>query len=95
MSYKAEWNGAVIAETNDVVTVEGNLYFPESSLKREYILPSDHSSVCGWKGLANYYSLNVNGQQNANAVWYYKDPKPAADNIRGRVAFWKGVKVSQ
>jgi uncharacterized protein (DUF427 family) len=90
---KAMWNGEVIAESDDIVTVEGNAYFPEAALKRELIAPSDHTSVCGWKGTANYYSLQVAGKTNANAVWYYADPKPAASQITGRVAFWKGVEV--
>ena len=90
---KAMWNGEVIAESDDIVTVEGNAYFPEAALKRELIAPSDHTSVCGWKGTANYYSLQVAGKTNANAVWYYADPKPAASQITGRVAFWKGVVV--
>ena len=91
---KATWNGAVIAESDDIVTVEGNAYFPESALRRELISPSARTSVCPWKGTANYYSLQVNGQTNADAVWYYADPKPAASQIRGRVAFWKGVQVA-
>ena len=91
---KAIWNGAVIAETDDIVTVEGNAYFPDSALRRELISPSARTSVCPWKGTANYYSLQVNGQTNADAVWYYADPKPAASQIRGRVAFWKGVQVA-
>lgn len=91
---KAMWNGAVIAESDDIVTVEGNAYFPEAALDRSVIQPSAHTSVCPWKGTANYYSLEVGGRQNVNAVWYYAEPKPAAANIRGRVAFWKGVTVS-
>jgi uncharacterized protein (DUF427 family) len=90
---RATWNGQTLAESDDIVTVEGNAYFPEESLRKDLIVPSDHTSVCGWKGLANYYSLRVDGQSNANAVWYYADPKPAAAEIKGRVAFWKGVKV--
>jgi uncharacterized protein (DUF427 family) len=90
---KAMWNGAVIAESDDIVTVEGNAYFPAAALKRDLIAPSDHTSVCGWKGTANYYSVQVDGKTNANAVWYYADPKPAAKQIAGRVAFWKGVQV--
>jgi uncharacterized protein (DUF427 family) len=90
---RATWNGQTLAESDDIVTVEGNAYFPEDSLRKDLIVPSDHTSVCGWKGLANYYSLRVDGESNANAVWYYADPKPAAAQIKGRVAFWKGVKV--
>ncbi len=91
---KAEWNGAVIAESDDIVTVEGNAYFPETALDRALIRPSAHTSVCGWKGTAQYYSLEVGGKRNDNAVWYYPDPKDAAKQIKGRVAFWKGVTVS-
>jgi uncharacterized protein (DUF427 family) len=90
---KATWNGTVIAESTDTVLVEGNHYFPESALKREFVTFSNHKSSCPWKGQASYYSLNVNGSVNTDAVWYYADPKPEAASIRGRVAFWKGVKV--
>ncbi len=90
---KAVWNGETIAESDDIVTVEGNAYFPAEALRRDVIRPSDHTSICGWKGTARYYSLSVGGEQNPNAVWYYPEPKEAAANIRGRVAFWKGVKV--
>ena len=91
---KAMWNGAVIAESNDIVTVEGTPYFPEASLRRDVLAPSAHTSVCGWKGTASYHSLQVDGKTNANAVWYYPDPKPAAKQIAGRVAFWKGVEIA-
>ncbi len=91
---KAVWNGETIAESDDIVTVEGNAYFPAAALRPEVIRPSDHTSVCGWKGTAQYYSLEVGGKTNANAVWYYPEPKDAAKQIRGRVAFWKGVTVS-
>ena len=91
---KATWNGAVIAESNDIVTVEGNAYFPPDSLNKEFIKPSSHQTTCPWKGLASYYTLSVNGQDNPNAAWYYPTPKDAAKNITGRVAFWKGVVVS-
>jgi uncharacterized protein (DUF427 family) len=91
---KAIWNNTVIAESPDTVVVEGNHYFPENSLKREFITFSNHKTSCAWKGQASYYSLNVNGEVNTDAVWYYADPKPEAAQIKGRVAFWKGVKVS-
>jgi uncharacterized protein (DUF427 family) len=91
---KAVWNGAVIAESNDIVTVENNAYFPEDSVNRALLTPSSHTSVCGWKGTAQYYSLAVDGKTNENAVWYYPEPKPAAAEIKGRVAFWKGVRVT-
>jgi len=90
---KAIWKDTVIAESDDTVLVEGNHYFPESALKREYIVFSNHKTSCPWKGQASYYSLKVNGELNPDAVWYYADPKPEATSIKGRVAFWKGVKV--
>jgi len=88
---KAIWNNTVIAESDDTVLVEGNRYFPENSLKREYITFSNHKSSCAWKGQASYYSLMVNGDLNTDAVWYYPDPKTEAEMVRDRVAFWKGV----
>jgi len=91
---KAVWNGATIAESTDIVTVEGNAYFPLAAVNKDYLKPSSHHSVCPWKGTASYYSLEVNGQENANAVWFYPEPKDAARAITGRVAFWKGVQVS-
>lgn len=90
---RAIWNGAVIAESDDTVMVEGNHYFPLDSVRREYLRPSPTTTVCGWKGVASYYTLEVDGRTNRNAVWYYADPKDAARQIRGRVAFWKGVEV--
>jgi uncharacterized protein (DUF427 family) len=92
---KAVWNGVVIAESADTVVVEGNHYFPPESLKKEYTTFSNHRSSCVWKGQAHYYSLMVNGELNPDAVWYYPEPTPAAENIKGRVAFWKGVKVTE
>lgn len=91
---KASWHGVVIAESEDTVVVEGNHYFPESAVKREYLRPSDTHTVCPWKGTASYYSLVVDGTENKDACWYYPEPKEAAAQIRGRVAFWKGVTVS-
>jgi uncharacterized protein (DUF427 family) len=90
---KAIWNGQVIAESDDTVVVEGNHYFPESSLNRDFVTFSNHRSSCPWKGQAHYHSLMVDGSLNENAVWYYPDPSEAAGHIKGRVAFWKGVKV--
>jgi len=90
---QAIWKDTVIAESDDIVTVEGNHYFPESSLKREFISFSNHKTSCAWKGQASYYSLMVQGEMNPDAAWYYADPKPEAANIQGRVAFWKGVKI--
>lgn len=91
---KASWNNTVIAQSDDTVLVEGNHYFPESSLKKEFIIFSNHKTSCAWKGQASYYTLIVNGDTNPNAVWYYPDPKPEAEMVRGRVAFWKGVIVA-
>ena len=90
---QASWNGTVIASSEDIVTVEGNAYFPAESLKADCVRPSSHRSHCGWKGEAHYYDLVVDGKENVNAVWYYPEPKEAASSIRGRVAFWKGVTV--
>jgi uncharacterized protein (DUF427 family) len=90
---KAVWNGAVIAQSDDTVVVEGNHYFPAAALKREFIAPSATHTTCHWKGVASYYSLQVGGQINADAVWYYPDPKPEAQHVKDRVAFWKGVKI--
>jgi uncharacterized protein (DUF427 family) len=92
---RAEWNGVVLAESDDIEVVEGNAYFPESALKREHFEPSDTHSVCAWKGTASYYSVVAGGQRNKDAAWYYPDPKPAASQIKGRVAFWKGVMVHE
>jgi uncharacterized protein (DUF427 family) len=91
---KAIWNQVVIAESDDTVVVEGNHYFPPTALKREYFAPSTHTSVCGWKGLANYFDVVVDGKTNANAAWYYAEPKPRAAEIQHRVAFWRGVEIS-
>lgn len=90
---KAVWQGAVIAESDDTVVVEGNHYFPAESIDQQFIRPSEHESFCPWKGTASYYTLEVAGEQNVNAAWYYAQPKSAAAEIRGRVAFWKGVEV--
>ncbi len=90
---KAVWNGRVIAESDDVVIVEGNAYFPADSIRREYVRPSDHRTHCPWKGEASYYTLEFDGKSNPNSAWYYPAPKPAAAEIRNRVAFWKGVQV--
>ena len=91
---KATWKGRVIAQSDDIVTVEGNSYFPSVSLDRSVLQPSEHTSVCPWKGTARYYTLDVDGQRNENAAWFYPEPKEAAESIRDRVAFWKGVDVA-
>jgi uncharacterized protein (DUF427 family) len=90
---KASWNGVVVAQSDDTVVVEGNHYFPQSALRRELFEASGTHTVCPWKGTASYYSLRVDGSVNADAAWYYPDPKPAASQIKDRVAFWRGVKV--
>ena len=90
---KAMWNGVVVAESDDTVTVEGNHYFPPESIMKQYFKPSESTSVCPWKGTARYYSLEVGGRTNEDAAWYYPEAKDAAKNIEGRVAFWKGVSV--
>jgi uncharacterized protein (DUF427 family) len=90
---KALWNDVVVAESNDTVVVEGNHYFPLSAVNPTLIEPSTHTSVCPWKGTANYYSIKVNDKRNENAAWYYAEPKAAAAEIKGRIAFWKGVTV--
>ena len=92
---RAIWNGVVIAESPTVETVEGNAYFPPEALNRQYVEPSETHTVCGWKGLASYYTLVVNGARNADAAWYYPEPKAAAANIKGMVAFWRGVTVEK
>ena len=94
---KAVWNGAVIAEApaNAVERVEGNVYFPVDAVRRDYLQPSETHTVCGWKGTASYYHLVVDGQVNRDAAWYYPEPKDAARNVTGRIAFWKGVEVTE
>ena len=89
----AVWNGTVIAESNNTVVVDGNHYFPMASIRQEYFKPSDHTSVCGWKGTAKYFDVDVDGQTNSQAAWYYPEPKPKAENIKNHVAFWNGVTV--
>ncbi len=89
----ATWNGAVIAESDDIVTVEGNAYFPRAAVREDVLRPSDTHSVCPWKGTASYFDLEVDGKVNRDAVFYYPEPKDAARQITGRVAFWKGVEV--
>ena len=92
---RARWNGKVIAESDDTVVVESNHYFPRESIAEEHFEPSDTSSHCPWKGEASYFSLNVDGETNPDAAWYYPEPKDAAREIKGMVAFWRGVEVSE
>ena len=89
------WEGAVLADSNAVVEVEGNLYFPPQAIKNEYFKPSEKHTTCPWKGLASYYHVEVNGKRNDDAAWYYPEPKSAASQIKDHVAFWKGVKVEK
>ena len=91
---KATWNGAVIAESDETVVVEGNHYFPPGALHREHVESSDHHTTCPWKGEASYLHVVVDGERNENAAWTYPEPKDAAAEIQDFVAFWKGVVVS-
>ena len=90
---KALWNGAVLAESDETVVVEGNHYFPPASINEDFFSPSQLHTVCGWKGQASYYNLVVDGKENAGAAWYYPEPLPGASEIAGYVAFWNGVEV--
>lgn len=92
---RATWNGAVLAESDDTVVVEGNHYFPASSLRDGHFTDSASHTVCPWKGTASYYTVVVGGEANTDAAWYYPEPKPAAEEIRDRVAFWRGVNVEE
>lgn len=90
---KALWNGAVLAESDRCEIVENNHYFPPEAVRREYFEPSETHTECPWKGRASYYDIVVDGRRNKDAAWYYPDPKPAAGEIKGYVAFWRGVTV--
>lgn len=90
---KAIWNGVVIAESDQTVVVEGNHYFPPNSINKEYFKESSQHTTCPWKGLASYYDIEVNGEKNSGAAWYYPNPSSAAANIKDQIAFWKGVEV--
>jgi len=90
---RAMWRGAVLAQSDDTVVVEGNHYFPMASLRREHVRDSAHHTTCPWKGVASYLDVVVSGEVNANAAWYYPAPSAAATQIRDRVAFWHGVDV--
>ena len=92
---KAIWNNHVIAESNDTIVVENNHYFPKDSVKSDFLKESATHTVCPWKGIASYYTVEIDGQKNIDAAWYYPDPKPAATNITNYIAFWKGVKVTE
>ena len=90
---KAIWEGAVLAESDSCVIVEGNHYFPPNAIEREYLRPSSTTTVCSWKGIAHYWDIEVNGKRNPDAAWYYPQPSDAAKQIKDHVAFWKGVRV--
>jgi uncharacterized protein (DUF427 family) len=92
---RAIWNGAVLAESDRTVVVEGNHYFPPDAIRRDYLRDSSTHTVCGWKGTASYYDVEVGGRVNKDAAWYYAEPLPAAAHIKGHVAFWKGVQVEE
>jgi uncharacterized protein (DUF427 family) len=92
---RAVWKDAVIGEGATYEMVEGNVYFPPEAVRREHLRASSHTSVCAWKGVAHYYDVVVDAHVNANAAWYYPDPKPAAAQIKDHVAFWKGVTVER
>ena len=92
---KALWNEKTLAEAEQVEMVEGNVYFPPGAIRREHFAPSDTHTDCPWKGIASYYDVVVDGKVNKDAAWYYPDPKPAAANIKGHIAFWRGVKVEE
>ena len=91
----ATWNGVVIAQSDATEIVEGNHYFPADSVRQDLLVPSSTTSVCPWKGTASYWTVAVDGQQNTDAAWYYPEPKEAAANIAGHLAFWKGVTVTE
>jgi len=90
---KAIWNGTVLAESDDTITIEGNHYFPADSINKEFFQPSDTRTHCPWKGAAGYYSISANGETNKDAAWFYPEPKAAAKEIANHVAFWKGVQI--
>lgn len=90
---KAIWKDTVIADSDDIVEVEGNAYFPLSSMRREHVLASDNHTTCPWKGRASYYTLKVGDALNRDAAWFYPEPKPDAEAVAGRMAFWRGVEV--
>ena len=91
---KAIWNGTVIAESDETIVVEGNHYFPPDSVNKEFFADSSTNTRCPWKGVASYYTVEVDGQANADAAWYYPDPSRAASEIKDYVAFWRGVQVT-
>jgi uncharacterized protein (DUF427 family) len=92
---KAVWHGTILAESDATIVVEGNHYFPQEAINWEYFEDSDKHTICGWKGQASYYDVVVNGDRNQAAAWYYPQPSGAASKIKDRIAFWRGVKVTE
>ncbi|MDT3404032.1 DUF427 domain-containing protein [Mucilaginibacter terrae] len=92
---KAVWNNQVIAESDQTIVVDNNHYFPKESVKADFLKECETHTTCSWKGLASYYNIEVDGKQNLDAAWYYANPKPAAAQIKGYIAFWKGVKITE
>lgn len=90
---KAFWNNTLIAESNETIVVEGNHYFPPSAILKDFFKPSETHTVCHWKGTASYFSLSVNGKENKDAAWFYPETSELAKNIKGYIAFWRGVEV--
>ena len=93
MAIEAIWNDQVIAHSDDTVVVEGNHYFPKEDVDTSVLEKSNTTSVCPWKGTANYYTIDIDGERNEDAAWFYPDPKPEAEKVRGRIAFWNGVEI--
>jgi uncharacterized protein (DUF427 family) len=91
---KALWKNTTLADSDKTIVVEGNHYFPADSIAPQYFVPSDTHTSCAWKGIASYYTIKVDGEVNKDAAWYYPDPEDAASNIKGRIAFWKGISVA-
>ncbi|MGV8879583.1 MAG: DUF427 domain-containing protein [Sphingobacteriaceae bacterium] len=91
---KAKWKNRLIAESDDTIVVENNYYFPLSAVNQSFLVSSDTQTTCPWKGKASYYSIAIDGEQLVDAAWYYPNPKPAAENIKDYVAFWKGVAIT-
>ena len=92
---KAIWNGTMLAESDKTIVVEGNHYFPPDTIREEYFHDSSTHTICGWKGVASYYDVTVDGKTNNNAAWYYSSPQPAAEKVSGYIAFWHGVDVRE
>ena len=92
---RATWNGTVIADSDNVQTVDGYAYFPPQSIKHEFLKPSSHTSVCPWKGTASYFTIAVDGKENPDAAWVYREPKPEAAHLKGHIGFWRGVEIQK